>query len=134
METESLSKRAHLVGMVQGAEWRWLFRNANVFALYSVYPEAGGNAYIEAQAAGLPIVTSDQGSLPLVVPHDEAGLIVPREPKETEIERLGQALRRVLEDEDLRKRLGEGGRKHASELTWRHCAEGYLKAMKYAMT
>lgn len=130
---ENIADRVRFVGLVQGAKWRWLYRNARVFALYSVYPEACGNAFLEAQAAGLPIVTSDQGSLPEVVPHDEAGLICKREPNETELERLGGTLRRVLEDEELRARLGQSGRERALKLTWRQCAEGYLEAFKRAM-
>ncbi|MCA8912570.1 MAG: glycosyltransferase family 4 protein [Planctomycetes bacterium] len=127
-----LTERVLFTGMVQGAEWRWLYRNAQLFALTPVYMEACGNALLEAQAAGLPVVTSDAGSVPEVV-SPESALIVPVGkvpfPDEAPIlPKLETALRRALTDAALRQSLGAAGRERASRLSWQRCINGYLAA------
>jgi glycosyltransferase involved in cell wall biosynthesis len=118
-----------LPGVVTGARWRWLYRNASVFCLTPVYPEAFGNAFLEAQAAGLPVITSDGGGNVEVV-SDESAIIVPR--GDTMTADIATSLRRLLGDADLRKRMGDAGRQRASTFTWDKAAEGYMSAIEYA--
>ena len=124
-----LQNRMLLPGVVTGARWRWLYRNASIFCLTPVYAEALGNAFLEAQAAGLPVITSDGGGNVEVV-SPESAIIVPRGDNMTP--EIADALRRLLGDADLRQRMGQAGRKRAAEFTWQRAGEGYMKAIEHA--
>jgi L-malate glycosyltransferase len=65
---------------------------------------------IEASAAERPVVAFDSGGLPEVVLHGQTGIVVPK----SNIAGLAAAIAKVLDDPGLAKRLGEGGRRHAS--------------------
>ncbi len=84
---------------------RRAYFQAHLFCLPSLQ-EGFGIVFLEAMAAGLPIVAARAGAVPEVVPHGEVGLLVPpRDP-----EALAGALLRVLEDPLLARTLGEAGR------------------------
>ena len=70
----------------------------------------------EAMACGLPVVSSSAGALPEVVGKDgEAGVLVPP----ADPQALAAALKRVMADEDLRRRMGAAARKRVETLfTW----------------
>lgn len=132
-----LADRVRLVGEVHGPQWRWLYRNAAVFCMLPVYPESGANALVEAQAAGLPVVTTDQGSNPEIVLDGQTGLVIPlgsadKNHVDPAVPGVAAALRRLLTDRDLRVELGEAGRARAKELSWRRSAEKYLEAFSCA--
>ena len=68
---------------------------------------------VEYMAAGLPVITTAQGDLPLLV--GNAGVLV--SPGDTEAFRL--AVARVLEDPPLRRRLGHAARQRVlTTFTW----------------
>ncbi len=129
-----LAERTILTGVVRGAQWRWLFRNAAVFSLFPVYPEACGNVFLEAQAAGLPVVASNTGALPEVTRQGESSLLVnvrgdALADESAVLTSLQHCLARVLGDENLRARMAFAGRQHAASLDWRGCARKYLAAV-----
>jgi glycosyltransferase involved in cell wall biosynthesis len=62
---------------------------------------------IQYMMMGLPCVATDVGTTPLIIRHDDNGLLA-----RTEEEWLG-ALRRLLDDPGLRRRLGEQARRDA---------------------
>jgi glycosyltransferase involved in cell wall biosynthesis len=69
---------------------------------------------LEAQACGLPVVTTDAGGLPDVVTHEQDGLLVPgRDP-----DALASAVRRVLTEPGLGERLSRSGRRSAATHDW----------------
>ena len=63
---------------------------------------------IQYMMMGIPCVATDVGTTPLIIRHDENGLLV-----RTEEEWL-EALKKLLDDADLRRRLGEAARRDAS--------------------
>ena len=69
----------------------------------SVWPEPFGLAALEAAAAGKPVIASDTGGLRDIVVRGETGLLVPPGDREA----LRAALGRLVDDPDLRVRLGE---------------------------
>jgi glycosyltransferase involved in cell wall biosynthesis len=70
--------------------------------------EGSPNALIEAALLGRPLVgTNGGGTVEIVAP--EAGLLVSSNPQE-----IATALERLIDDPQLRLRLGEGARRHAS--------------------
>ena len=63
-------------------------------------------------ASGVPVVASAVGGIPEAVVDEETGLLV--EPND--VDALAAALRRMLEDGDVRERFGAAGRARALEL------------------
>jgi hypothetical protein len=98
--------------------------NADCFCLPSVQ-EGFGIVFLEAMAAGLPIVACRAAAVHEVVPDGVAGLLVePRDP-----DRLAAALEELLTDTGRRKEYGEAGRRRAAEFDAPRVAERFLEAV-----
>ena len=96
-------------------------------ALASVYPslfEGFGLPVLEAMALGCPVVTSS-GTATEELVCEGAGIAV--DPRD--VDAIAGALERVLTDAELRRSLGEAGRRRAAGFTWddaaRRTAEAY---------
>ncbi|HEY6360410.1 MAG TPA: glycosyltransferase, partial [Vicinamibacterales bacterium] len=88
-----------------------LLEAGDIYCQPNVSPEAFGISLVEAQGAGLPIVTSALGGAREIV--DEAcGLLVAPH----DIDGLAVALRRLVSDASLRARLGQAARARAGAL------------------
>jgi glycosyltransferase involved in cell wall biosynthesis len=93
-----------------GAKWA-AYRDADIFVLPS-QNENFGNTAAEAVAAGTPVIVTDQcGIAPLL--KDVAGLVVRHEEGE-----LREALRRLLENAELREKLQSGCALAVANLGW----------------
>jgi glycosyltransferase involved in cell wall biosynthesis len=78
-------------------------------ALY-VWPgcgEAYGLAYLEAQAAGLPVIAQNTAGVPAVVIDGETGLLTPG----GDIDAFANAVRRLIASPEERRRLSHNARK-----------------------
>jgi glycosyltransferase involved in cell wall biosynthesis len=104
-----LDRRIRLLG--ERADVPALLADADVFVLSS-RSEGLPLSVLEAMAAGLPVVASDVGGVHELVVGGETGLLVrPGDPDE-----LAAALRALLADRELRRRLGDAGRARAEAL------------------
>ena len=82
--------------------------------------ESFGVAAVEAGACGLPVVAGNVGGIPEVVKDGETGILVPPDDPQA----LAGAIRRLAEDVDLRKRMGENGRDFIEEtFSWEKSVE-----------
>ena len=73
--------------------------------------EGLGLVFLEAMAAGLPVLASDVSAVPEVVLGGETGILVP--PRDAG--RLGEEMLRLCADGELRRRLAEAGRRRVRE-------------------
>jgi glycosyltransferase involved in cell wall biosynthesis len=107
-------------GYVSDDELAQYYRLATVFAMPSTNRSEGfGLVYLEAGAAGTPVVGSRIGGVPYAIRDNETGLLV--EPGSAES--LAAALRRILDDPDLARRLGQAGSQRARrDFDWRQLA------------
>jgi glycosyltransferase involved in cell wall biosynthesis len=101
----------HFIGFVDEKDLPTLYSGAVCFAFPSLY-EGFGLPVLEAMACGTPVVTSNVSSLPEVA-GDAALTIDPYN-----VEELAEALRRVIEDEALRKDLISKGFARAKQFSW----------------
>lgn len=86
-----------------------VFAQAHVVCLPSAYGEGVPKVLLEAAACGRPIVTTDAPGCREVVRHDENGLLVP---VRSTVE-LADALQRLIENPELRQKMGACGREIA---------------------
>lgn len=97
----------------------------NLSALF-VYPsffEGFGFPPLEAMSCGVPVIASNNASLPEVCANC-AMLIDPHRPDE-----IFEAMRQILTDKTLREKLIELGLKKATEFSWKKTAEKTLAEM-----
>ena len=87
------------------------YKTSDIYVQPSFY-EGWGMAVIEAMASGLPVLMTDVGCAGEVVRNEETGLLVPVGDEEA----LLLALRRLLEDNQLRVTLGSNGQREAKNL------------------
>ena len=109
VEREDLCDRVRFAG--ERHDVAVLLQAADVYCQPNVGPEAFGLSLVEAQGAGLAIVTSALGGAREIVDEACALLVPPRD-----IAALATALRRLLCDAGLRARLGRASRARADAL------------------
>jgi glycosyltransferase involved in cell wall biosynthesis len=114
-----LGDRVTFTGFVPDDDLVALYNAAVCLALPS-FDEGFGLPVIEAMACGLPVAISSSGSLPEVA--REAGLQFPP----SDPEAIAGALRRLLEDADLRSTLRAAGLRRAAEFSWTSAARQLL--------
>jgi glycosyltransferase involved in cell wall biosynthesis len=73
--------------------------------------EGFGLVFLEAMAAGLPIVATQQGSIPEIVQHGQTGLLVPVD----DVRALAHAVCILLADRNLAQSIGRVGRRRLEE-------------------
>lgn len=104
-----------------------LYAGAAAFAYPSRY-EGFGLPVLEAMASGIPVLTTNQTSLPEVV--GDAGLMVDPD----DIDGMREALRKMLESRDFASNLAQKGLTRAQTFSWNRCAREtfsvYEKVMK----
>jgi glycosyltransferase involved in cell wall biosynthesis len=105
-EAQGLGGRFHLPGRIEDPAS--ILGAFDIFVNCSVF-EGASNAIIEAMAASLPVVATRVGGTPELVDHGVNGLLV--EPKD--VNGLARALESLIDDPQLRARLGANGRKRA---------------------
>lgn len=88
-----------------------LFAQSNIVSLPSYYGEGLPKVLIEAAACGRAVVTTDWPGCRDAITVNETGLLVPVRDSKS----LADALQRLIEDADLRGRMGQAGRQLAED-------------------
>lgn len=101
---------------------RLVYGAADLFV--SAEKRAGwSNGTIEAMACGVPVVCTSSGTTDFAI-SGETALVVPRTTFH-----LSRAIRRLIEDEPLRRRLAGAGLAKAREFAWERTADQMLSAL-----
>jgi glycosyltransferase involved in cell wall biosynthesis len=97
------------------------YRHADVFCLPTIQ-EGFGIVFLEAMAAGLPIVSTTAAAIPEVVPQRQAGLLVsPRG-----VDEVAGALIELLRDPERRRQFGSFGQDWVRRYDWLTVARIFL--------
>ncbi|CAN5414589.1 glycosyltransferase family 4 protein [soil metagenome] len=117
-----LPGRCQFVGAVQYDQTPEYFQKIDVLALPTITTkkirEQFGRVIIEAMACRVPVIGSTCGAIPEVL--GDAGIVVP----EGDAKALAEALRQIINDKNLHKKLAEAGSRRVKEnFTWERVAE-----------
>ncbi|MBW8011849.1 MAG: glycosyltransferase family 4 protein [Chloroflexi bacterium] len=105
------------------------YQQANLFVFPSRH-EGMPNAVLEAMASGLPVIASAIAGNEELVSPNETGILVSGE----DVDALRGALRELISNPNLRKKMGMAGRKRVqTDYTWDRVAEQYLKLLQSAV-
>jgi glycosyltransferase involved in cell wall biosynthesis len=110
-----INEEAIYLGYVPEADLPGLVAGATVFVYPSLY-EGFGFPVVQAMAAGVPVLTSDNSCLPEIT-GDAALLVDPRSASE-----IAGGLTQLFESEAQRADLSARGRKRARQFNWETCA------------
>ena len=130
---EELQKQAEVLGIkprVRFLGWRddtaALLKTADLFVCPSRH-EPLGNVVIEAWAQGLPVVAVDSMGPGTLIENMESGVLVPINDEIL----MARAIRGVLDDEDLARRIAENGyQTYQDNFTEARVVEQYLEFFK----
>jgi glycosyltransferase involved in cell wall biosynthesis len=124
-ERRGLGATVALLGDVSREQLAEEYVNADLFCLPSVQ-EGFGIVFLEAMAAGLPVVACRAAAIPEVVEDGVTGrLAPPRDPPA-----LAEAMGDLLENAERRREMGEAGRRAVTRFTPDRVAGRLLDAVR----
>lgn len=107
---------SHLAGYVQylgpqyGNEKTELLLSGDIF-VFPTYGDVFGIVNLEAMEAGLPVISTYEGAISEVIENGVTGYLVPKQDHVA----LAEKIRILLDNPDLRIRMGDAGRKKFEE-------------------
>ena len=115
VEASGVADRVHIQGQVEADDLPGLYASADVFVFPTAWPTEGfGLVAAEAMACGTPVVASRIGAIPEIVKDGVTGLLFePGDPQD-----LADKLSRLLDDDELRARMGAEGVRDVARFTW----------------
>jgi len=131
VRARGLADQVLFTGGLPDAELHALLRRADLFVLPAI-PVPGdvegfGIVFLEAALEGTPAVATRLGGIPEAVVDGETGLLVePGDPRA-----MLEAVRRLLDDDRLRARLGDAARRRAREdFAWSVVVARYVRVFE----
>ena len=118
--------RVTATGWIDGEELAIAFSAADVFLMPSIQ-EAFGLMAVESMACGVPVVVFEGTALPEVIRSPRGGLAVPSKDSVA----LAEAVRRLLDNDNLRSELGRNARQIAEdEYAFSMCVQRHISLYK----
>jgi glycosyltransferase involved in cell wall biosynthesis len=115
-----INRNVRFVGFIEERLKPFYYKAADVFCLPSIITtEVFPLVLLEASASGLPMVVSDMDTFKCIVEDGYNGLFARR----GDAKSLADAIIYLLENEDLRKKMGENVRKKIENYSWGKIAE-----------
>ena len=116
-----LEKNVEFIGRVPRENTSPYYQEASIFVLPSLN-EGMSNAMLEALATGLPLIATDTGGTRELLEEGVNGFII----KMKDSQDIADKIEILIQDEDLRKRMGEESRRKAEGMSWEKVAREYF--------
>lgn len=126
-ENEGLKNSIEFKGFIENEKIPEFLQNIDVFVNPSICQESFGVSVLEASAVQLPVIATKVGGVPEVCLHNETGILV----EAKDIKSLADAIIKLAENSQLRKEMGEKGRKFVLQnYVWQNNVESMIKIME----
>jgi glycosyltransferase involved in cell wall biosynthesis len=124
-QTEAWDTLAEQLGVRHMIRWMGKLRLPDALAqmrqsdalVFTSLMEAASHVTLEAISMGLPVLCHDACGMCIAV-NEFCGIKVPLVDADTSIRGFSEAIRRILDEPTLLRRLADGAAKRATELTW----------------
>jgi phosphatidylinositol alpha-1,6-mannosyltransferase len=118
-----LEGRVHFTGAVPESDLPKYYAACDVFLhpnrIDAMDCEGFGIVFLEAQAAGKPVIGGRTGGVPETMIEGETGFLVSAE----DVAETSAVLQRLVENPELRNRMGQAARRHvANKFSWEAAA------------
>jgi glycosyltransferase involved in cell wall biosynthesis len=129
LQNSDISSHVSFVGRILGEQKELYLLDTDIFVLPS-WSEGFPLVILEAMAAGCPVISTRVGAIPEVVLEGITGILVEKQNPQ----QLADAIIRLVDDPELRQRMGEAGRKRFEEhYTFERCAERLIKVFEQVL-
>jgi glycosyltransferase involved in cell wall biosynthesis len=118
----NLRGRVVFLGRIPREKTFSYYQEADVFVLPSLN-EGMSNAMLEALATGLPILATDTGGSKELITEGGNGYIIEMKNAQD----IADKLEKIINNSELRKKMGEASRKKALEMSWEKVAKKYYQ-------
>jgi len=138
IEQHGLQRKCHLLGRMPPEQVHAYYQLADVYLSSSkdvikhngqieyVHTETMGRSLCEAQAYGVPVVSTNAGGSPEMIEHGVTGLVV----EQGNVAAIADALTTLILDNNMRGAMGEMAARHAEQnLSWAAVFEHTLAEM-----
>jgi len=127
--------RVHFAGLIPADELPKYYSACDAFAMPNrcvageMNVEGFGIVFLEANAAGKPVIGGNSGGTPDAIIHGETGFLVDPE----KVSDVADALDKIFSDPQLAARMGKAGRERVMrDFTWKRTAERVAKVLEEA--
>lgn len=121
-EKHGVADQIHFLGKVPDDDLPSYYALADIFVMPTRFIEGDiegfGLVYLEANAAGTPVIGASTGGVPSAIDHEKSGLLC-----EPSVGAVADAITRLLSDDDLRSRLEDGADEWARKHDWQMVTE-----------
>lgn len=115
IDQNKLENNTTLISWLPNEQLPGVFASSDIFVHpsepYGGWEEQFGYSMAEASATGLPVISTNAGSINEIVIDKETGILI--EPKQ--VNQLTRAILELAGDSALRKQMGESGRRHIED-------------------
>ncbi len=131
LKREKIEDYVEFRGTVTGRNKTRLLQDANIFVFPTYYPFEGHPwVIVEAMAAELPIITTDQGCIKESVIDDENGFIIPKRDPDSVAEKIIY----LIEHPEVRVRMGKKSRQlYEANLTEEHFVQRMIDVINLTL-
>jgi len=131
LERENIHDYVEFRGTVTGRNKTRLLQDADIFAFPTYYPFEGHPwVIVEAMAAGLPIITTNQGCIKESVIDGENGFIIPKRDSDS----IAEKIIYLIEHPEVRKRMGRKSRQiYEANFTEEHFVQRMIDALNLTL-
>lgn len=123
---ESIKNRIRFTGFIPYKDMPNYLKISNIAVIPSLWDDPCPNTVLEAQAMGLPIITTRRGGIPEEVTEEGAILLTT---DESFIDKLAESIRQLHDDPQKRKMMAEIAYKHSKYYNSERYAEDFYKAL-----
>jgi glycosyltransferase involved in cell wall biosynthesis len=130
-KAQAVEGRIRFTGFVGYAQMPAYLRMADIAVVPSLWDDPCPNTVLEAQATGLPLITTRRGGIPEEVTEEGAVML---DTDERFTERLTEAIVALHDDPERRRRMATAQLQHAAYYTTERYTEDFFRAIEKPFT